>query len=306
VLARATGRASSGRYSLRTALAEFWTTQGPQYASGYGKTTIGALPRLTVSDGTDVWVANVNTGTVRRVRASDGKLLWTATGIPEAYGLVSAMGRVFVGSREAPGRIFEINPAALTVTEVATLDDTPQALAFDGWRVWSANAGGSVSIATPGAPWSVTPVTGFTQPSGILYDGANIWVTDTQAGTLSKLNDDGSVAQTVPVGVGPEFPTFDGVNIWVPADSGVVTVVRAATGEIIAQLTGNGLFGPFAAAYDGQRILVTNFFGNSVSLWNAADLAPIGSYPMPGGPIGVCSDGIDFFVTLNNGALARF
>jgi hypothetical protein len=110
----------------------------------------------------------------------------------------------------------------------------------------------------------------------------------------------------VPVGVGPEFPTFDGVNIWVPGDSGVVTVVRAATGEIIAQLTGNGLFGPFAAAYDGQRILVTNFFGNSVSLWNAADLAPIGSYPMPGGPIGVCSDGIDFFVTLNNGALARF
>jgi hypothetical protein len=74
-------------------------------------------------------------------------------------------------------------------------------------------------------------------------------------------------------------------------------------------LTGNGLNFPRAAAFDGQRVLVTNFAGDSVSLWKAADLTPLGSFATGSstGPQGACSDGVNFWITLNaTSKLARF
>src|SRR5262249_49894101 len=153
---------------------------------------------------------------------------------------------------------------------------------------------GSVSIITPAmtTPWSVTNVsTGFSNLAGILFDGSNIWVTDVGANTLLKLDQNGAILQTVNVGSEPEFPAFDGTNIWAPNFNGnSVTVVRAATGAVLATLTGNGMNSPNQAAFDGQRILVTNQFGNSVSLWKAADLTPIGSFSTGSStnPVGAC------------------
>jgi hypothetical protein len=46
-----------------------------------------------------------------------------------------------------------------------------------------------------------------------------------------------------------------------------------------------------------------------VSIWKAADLSQIGNFPMPAasGPYDACSDGINFWVTLQNAnQLARF
>ena len=87
------------------------------------------------------------------------------------------------------------------------------------------------------------------------------------------------------------------------------TVVRAATGAALAQLSGNGLSGPTSAAFDGERILVTNRTGGSVSLWKAAELSPLDfQITGPGTlPRGVCSDGVNFRITLSGAnKLARF
>src|SRR6185295_14873710 len=108
-----------------------------------------------------------------------------------------------------------------------------------------------------------------------LFDGANVWVTDNGLSTILKLDAGGAILQTVTTAPNPETPTFDGSNIWVPHDSSVVTVVRASSGAVLATLTGNGLDVPYLAAFDGQRVLVTNNVGNSVSLWKAADLTPL-------------------------------
>lgn len=56
-------------------------------------------------------------------------------------------------------------------------------------------------------------------------------------------------------------------------------------------------------------IMVTNLIGHSVSLWKAADLSPLGSFPagVNNEPYGACNDGVNFWVTLSNvGKLARF
>jgi 6-phosphogluconolactonase len=103
---------------------------------------------------------------------------------------------------------------------------------------------------------------------------------------------------------------FDGSNIWVPNDfANSVTVVRARDGAVLATLTGNGLNAPNQIAFDGQFILVTNSSGDSVSLWKAADLTPVGSFATGTNtvPSGACSDGINFWITLGlSNQLARF
>jgi hypothetical protein len=307
------------RGSKRAALQQFWTTipNYPSASGGLGTTTVGLAPSFGQSDGVDVWVSSAaSPGTVSRVRGSDGKLLDTWTGANFGQGVLVAMGRVFVTGTFSPGKLYMIDPTgpAGAVTEVSNsgLGNQPTGIAFDGSKIWTANSGASVSIVTPAmtTPWPVTTVlTGFSAPSGILFDGSNMWVTDNTANTLLKLNDSGAIVETVNVGTHPDFPAFDGTNIWVPNNGGTVSVVRAATGALIATLTGNGLTRPIAAAFDGQRILVTNSFGNSVSLWKASDLTPLGVFSTGAGtfPFGACSDGTYFWITLDNtNQLARF
>jgi hypothetical protein len=287
----------------------------PQNASALGLTTVGSNPSLLRSDGADVWVANFGNNTVSRVRGSDGKLLETWTGAVGAFGVLTAMGKVFVTkSTGATGSLFLIDPSApagAVAAVASTLGPGSSGITFDGSRIWTANVTGSVSIVTPGAsiPWTVTTVTtGFSGPEGAVYDGANVWVTD-EIGTLLKLDAGGAVLQTVTVKNSPRHPAFDGTNIWVPnLNSSSVSVVRAASGAVLATLTGNGVGAPFSAAFDGQRVLIANTV-NSVSLFKAADLTPLGFSPTGAAtvPLGACSDGVSFWVTLTTpGLLARF
>jgi hypothetical protein len=300
----------------RAALDQFWTSQN---AAAVGLTTVGATPLLLKSDGADIWVANfLGGGTVTRVRASDGKPLESWTGALNAFGVLVAMGRVLVTGSRSPGNLYVIDPgqvAGAVTTAASNLGDSPNGLTFDGARVWTANASGSVSIITPGAttPWSVTTVTtGFSSLTGALYDGTNVWVSDINLGALLKLDSSGAILATVTVGTQPLYPVFDGTNIWVPNNSSdSISVVRASDGAVVRTLTGNGLNGPVQAAFDGQRVLVTNNNGATatVSLWKAADLAPQGSFTISPGnvPFGACSDGVNFWITQPSaGKLVRF
>ena len=296
------------RGSRRAALGQFRTPG----SFALGITTVGTGPRLLKSDGADLWVAKLNS--VARVRGSDGKLLETWTGADGAFGVLAAMGRVFVTSETSPGNLYRIDPsqtAGAVTTLASNLGDNALGIAFDGSRIWTANIGSSISIVTPGAaiPWNVTTVTtGFSSPWGALYDGANVWVTDNAAGTLLKLDGSGAILQAVTVGTGPSFPAFDGANIWVPnVNSSSISVVRASSGAVLATLTGSVLTSPCAAAFDGQRVAVTLSL-NGLSLWKAADLTSLGAFGTEGtNPYGVCSDGVNFWITNNGSAsLARF
>jgi hypothetical protein len=284
-------------------------------------------PQLVESDGEDIWTALEGDDAVTRMQASSGRELQLWSGATNAYGVVVARGKVYITGNTNPGRLYSLNPRASNNTasaefEANDLGAFPRGIAYDGLRVWTANFGGSVSMRTFGAQvgqGSTTTVsTGFVAPVGILYDGANIWVSDPGDDQLKKLNVNGSIALSVAVGSDPFFPIFDGMNIWVPNKlSGSVTVVRVKDSQgnplaqpfVLVTLTGNGLDFPVSAAFDGQRILVTNQNGNSLSLWKATDLTPLGfvSTGAGTGPLGACSDGINFFITLNGtGQLVRF
>jgi hypothetical protein len=305
------------RGNRRSAAKQYWT---PQNNTLLGGTTIsgGGLEQVE-SDGADLWVSTTG-DTVVRVRGSDGRVLETWTGASAAFGVQVALGRVFVSGMVSPGRLHMINPslpAGAVTTVASTLGDRSTGIAFDGLRIWTANLGngspgtGSVSLITPGAsiPWAVSTVSlGFSTPQGALFDGANVWVTDSNLNQILKLSSFGSILQSVTVGTLPTYPMFDGTNIWVPNfDSASVTVLRASSGAVLATLTGNGVSAPNSVAFDGERVLVTNASGNKVSLFKAADLTPIGSFPIAAGQqTGACSDGINFWVAVFSNPLVRF
>lgn len=312
---------SLARSSRRAALGQWWTTT-PHWDLGLGVTAVGHSPQGVASDGQDIWVANIG-GSISRVRASDGRYLETWTGAANANTVLVALGRVFAAGYGQPsGSLYAIDPRQPAgAVEIVTTDlsSFPNGLAFDGTRIWVAGYNnGLVSIVTPGAtlPWPVTTVSGFSNPTGAVFDGSNVWMTDISAGTLLKLDANGGVLQSVPLGNAPYYPVFDGANIWVTQLVGdSVSVVQASTGIVIATLTGNGLLGPSQAAFDGERILVTDqghFRGGDptgVSVFRAADLTPLGFFATPGNsPVGACSDGTNFWISFggDEGRIGRF
>jgi hypothetical protein len=284
-----------------------------------GTAFTGSQPSSVESDGENLWVANYGDGTVTKVHASDLRVLETWTGATNAVAVLVTSAFIFVAGSTSPGNLysFRIDNAPGSVQLVSSfLGNFPQDITTDGTFIWTANAGGllpgsgSVSKNTPDMSITTNFTAGFSQPVGILFDGSNVWVTDAGDNKLKKLDSNGNILQSVSVGSFPQLPVFDGSNIWVPnSNDNSITVVRARDGMVLATVTGNGLSLPKQAAFDGQRMLVTNKSGDSVSLWNAASLTPIGNASTGAGtgPTGVCSDGINFWIALQNAhSLAKF
>jgi len=298
------------RSSRRAALGQWWTRVDDQI-SQIGWTQVADYPGLPIADGADIWVPGQVPGEVSRVRASDGKLLETWTGAEEATSALAAMGRIFITGATAQGTLFMIDPAQ-PVGEVVTVADNlgggefggTRSLAFDGSRIWTAQAGTpfipippyplySIAIVTPGS-WDVQTITdGFTHPVAVVFDGTSIWVVDVGPPLLlKKLDAAGAVVQAVPIPSVSDYfvrPTFDGANIWVPSgDTHTVTVIRAATGEVVATLSAPGVAG--TAAFDGSRVLTGS------ELWDAQTLQHLGT--TPAGP--ACSDGVNFWFAVES------
>ena len=293
---------SLARSSRRAALGQWWTPQG---SAALGGVDIGAI-RATF-DGADLWVSSA--AVVYRIRASSGAVLETWTGALGARSVLVAMGRVFISGDTNPGSLYMIDPTQPpgAVTTVATdLGTSSRELAFDGSRIWSLNFGG-ISLITPSAtlPWPVVNVPfDATMFSGITFDGSNMWASDFQ--TVKKFDSNGAVIQTVSAGDDTRSLLFDGKNLWViGAVMPTVGIIDASTGVGVAGATGNGLNNPTGLAFDGRRILVLNQGNNTVSIFDAASLSPLGSVPVGATPQGACSDGVNFWIAAGS-RLIRF
>jgi len=307
------------RGSRRAALGRWWTTT-PHWDIGMGVTTVGSFPRAVACDGSDVWVTNFFDNTVSRVRASDGVLLETWTGVgtaSQAESTLIAMGKVLALSGGLDGGdLYTIDPSqpAGAATLVANIGNGARSMAFDGSRVFVTNAGGLagdvyLSIVTPGSapPWAVQKIHDASHSliGSLLFDGANMWLAGS---SLLRLDAAGAVVQEVPIGGTLASMAYDGSNLWIAGSAGLM-MVQASTGTVVATLSGNGLNSPVGVAFDGERMLATNAIDDTVSLFRAADLAPLGSFPAGTSsiPNQACSDGINFWVTLSGkNQLARY
>ena len=301
------------RGNRRAALQQWWT---PTEAAALRTISGFSSPVDIVCDGTDLWVPSfAASGTVKRIRASDGQLLQTWTGANSVLGLIAAAGRIFVVAQTSPGKIYVINPeappGAVTVFE-NDIGPNPVQITYDGANLWTANISGSISRVNVATVIDSTFTAGFSNPTDILWDGSNLWVADPGDNKLKRIDpSNATVLESISVGNSPRNLLFDGTNIWVSnAHSDSITVVRAVgglRGTVLATLTGNGLNFPLGMAFDGERVLVCNN-SFSVSLFKAADFTPLGNLAtqsIPGGPVAACSDGVNFWFSAGN-LIVRF
>jgi hypothetical protein len=298
----------------RRAAAGQWAT--PQQVGVLNTTVVGNLPQFNCFDGEDIWVANVSGGTVTRVHASDGRVLGTWTGATDARNTIAAAGFIYVISGGNPGKIYRINPTQVpgAVFEVENnVGGFPVSITYDGLNLWTANlsATGSITRYNIVTDTATTFAVGFNQPVGIVFDGTHLWVVDEGDDALYRVNPaDGTILETIPIGAinTPAIPVFDGANIWVPVNNGLQVVSTSTPARLLATLTGNGLGDNRAVAFDGERIMVTNNSGTSVSLWKASSLTPLGTLNLGAGmnPTGVCSDGLHFWICVTTSSGSDF
>jgi hypothetical protein len=309
------------RGSRRAAAGQWFT---PQHVGVLNTTPLGTDPSMNCFDGEDIWAANFSSNNVTRVHASDGRVLGTWTGAILAHNTIAAAGFIYVTGLEIPGRIYRIDPtqAPGAVTEVANnVGDGPRSITYDGLNLWTANEGtapglGSITRYNIVTDTATTFGLGFNQPVGIVFDGTHLWVVDLGDDALYRVNPaDGTILETLAMGAitsTPAIPVFDGANIWVPVTNELKVVSTSTPARLLATLTGNGLGSTnLAAAFDGERIMVTNRAGTTVSLWKASSLTPLGNLNLGAGmnPQGVCSDGLHFWIAVDSsggGVLMRF
>lgn len=307
------------RSNKRAALQHWWTPGD----AGVLRSTSITNPAFITSDGEDVWVTSGGIS-VKRVHASDGKILGTWTGAGGARGIIAAAGRIFIAAStgsSTPGKIYVINPDAAPGPVTVFEDDIgigPFHITFDGVNLWTANHAsalntGSISRVNIATGVDSTFSTGFNLTDDILWDGANLWVTDAGDDQLKRVDpSNGSVLESIPVGVGANRLLFDGTNIWVSNfTSNSITIVRAMgalRGTVLHTITGNGLSFPQQMAFDGERVLVGNN-NDVVCLFKAADFTPLGSLftGTQTQPVLLCCDGLNFWISrVTNGDIVRF
>ena len=103
-------------------------------------------------------------------------------------------------------------------------------------------------------------------PTGIVFDGANIWVANRGSDSVSKLRgSDGTLLGTFNVGsILPYGLAFDGSDIWVTGGTYIVEL-RASNGVQIGAFRPPYGSSSAGVAFDGANIWVTLQKFNSVS-----------------------------------------
>ena len=133
-------------------------------------------------------------------------------------------------------------------------------------------------------------------PIGMAFDGAHVWVANWISGDVSKIDPaTNSVVATVAVGANPSGVAFDGAHLWV-ANRGPDTVskVDPAAEAVVATVTvGND---PRGVAFDGAHVWVANRGHGTVSKIDPAAEAVLATVDVGGEPFGVAFDGDNVWV----------
>ncbi len=185
------------------------------------------------------------------------------------------------GADGAPGAQGSAGPAGPTGVSL-----NPQRLATLAW--YAANT-------------TYADVPAGANPNALAFDGANIWLSNSAANSVTKLRaSDAANLGTFPAPGGPYSLAFDGAYVWVALlSSNNVLRLRPSDG------LGTGTFatgaGPIAVAFDGTCIWVANYYTHDVTKLRASDGANQGSFPVGTNPSAIAFDGSNIW-TVNSGS----
>jgi hypothetical protein len=232
-------------------------------------------------DGANMWVTNISSkgfgsepiGTVSKLRCSDGALQSTfSVEGKQSRGLVFDGANIWVASAWPMSILSKIRASdgVLQGRFDAGLD--PQGITFDGTNIWvtinnddpdyplySADDCVTKLRASDGALLGTFKMGMRSCPSNLVFDGANIWVTNSD-NILTKLRaSDGALLGTFNPGFCLGAMTCDGANIWM-ANSRAHTVTKLRCSDGALQGSAPVGHGPEDIISDGSNIWVASYW----------------------------------------------
>jgi hypothetical protein len=285
----------------------------------YGRNQIARfkLPLNVVSlafDGSSMYVLHGNPEPVvpppgpgveiSKLRASDGATIATFTDFPGlefiTFGLMLFDGQnlwiEFIASNTS-------GLLKMRASDGAFLDFTnsgggiiPSGLTFDGRDVWFGASGqGLLRYRADTVQQTGSFVGG--DPRGLAFDGHNVWVADASGVAIVRRISDGAVIRTIPIGPssGPSGIAFDGANMWI-TDIVNSTVTKIRVHDFAVLGVFPTLGGAPGTPFDGANIWIANGSTNSVSVLRACDGSRVGVFAVGGSPRGLAFDGVNTWV----------
>jgi len=225
--------AGSSATTVRVApnsVAEIDVHSGRLLAAG----AVGVRPGPIAFDSGSLWIANLDDQTISRVDPTSLRTLANISVSAPPAGLAASADGVWVvepnaNPAQASVSVSRIDPEFNTpgvTRQIGNLvPDAPGAIAPQGHSVWVAPSNGLLTRLNA-ATGSVQgqPVDPNSSPSGIAIGEGAVWVSDTDAGNVIRVDPTGLV-KAIPVGNGPAAIAAGAGGVWV-VDSLNETVVR--------------------------------------------------------------------------------
>jgi YVTN family beta-propeller protein len=279
-----------------------------------GAAPVGARPGAVAWGAGSLWVANLDDQTISRI---DPRTLGTpatirVTGPPTA--IATTAGRVWVVEAHQPGLL-----ASTSSVTAARIDPTFDAIA-QSVRIGNVDPSGPGAAAAVGDAVWVAPSTGLlTQlnaatgdmvhqvdpnatPGGIAVGGGAVWLTDTEADNVVRIDPTGLLS-AIDVGNGPTGITVGGGGVWV-ADSLDDSVVRIdlVTRSVTATIPVGRA--PASVAYGAGSVWVANSGDGTVTRIDARSGRVLATIPVGGSPQAIAIADGRAWVTVDARAIA--
>jgi DNA-binding beta-propeller fold protein YncE len=229
---------------------------------------VSGSPSALAFDGTFIYVAHNNNGSVARIRASTGVVEGSLIPVGSFPSALAFDGTFIYVANFASNNVTRIRASTgLVEGSSIAVGSGPDALAFDGTFVYVANY-------TNGSVTRIRASTGLVEgnaiavgpgPSALAFDGTFIYVTS--GNNVARIRASTGQVEGSPIAVGilPQALAFDGTFIYVANyNSGSVTRIRASTGVVEGSPIAVGS-NPIALAFDGTFICVANYNNSSVT-----------------------------------------
>jgi DNA-binding beta-propeller fold protein YncE len=265
--------------------------------------SVGDQPEALVFDGTFIYVGNVQSGNVARIRAATGTVEGTPISVgsqPRAFGFDGRF--VYVS---ADGAVKRIRAATGTLEPSQIPVGNPTSFVFDGTFVYAAtppeNKVTRIRAATGAIEGTPIDTGANTYPIALAFDGTFVYVGNYDARSVIKIRAATGLIEGAPIDMGsnsfPRALAFDGTFVYVANEgSNDVKRIRAATGTLEgAPITiGNT---PVSLAFDGAFVYVANRGSNNIMRIRAAtgtlEGAPISTGNQPSA---IAFDGVNIYV----------
>ena len=270
-----------------------------------GQVPVGARPAAIAAGSGSLWVANLDDQTVSRVDPATRTVTRTLPVADTPTGVAASNNAVWVvGS--TPSKPFvavrQIDPRFNTVSGRTSIGTVAPgdigSVAADGQRVWVAPSSGLLTRLNPTTARKVQQVDPNAGPTGVAIGPDAVWVTDSFAGTVTRVDPTGLLTP-FGVGRGPSGIAVGVDAVWV-ADTFDDTVVRIdpTTRAVTTTVPVGGA--PVGIAVGGGSVWVANSRDGTVTRIDEATAKPIHTIDVGGSPQAVAIANGSVWVTVQS------